>query len=129
MQRLLQVLFCLTLLLVIGKSSQANDSIFVKFLNRYMEFDGHGYAEYHYSKNLLYIFIKESDSSSLKCFIIGKNKIQGFGKLDIRPDRMALRQGYWRRNDLFNFNDEYYNNDILSIEETLPVGQAKPYSQ
>lgn len=107
-------IFCL----ITGKSI-AGDTVYIKFLNKQIYIRDHGFGETQLKKTGMYLFVKEKGDTILNCFLVKKNKVVKYGKLKIvkfNESNTALRIGYWRNKKNQNFEDEFYINDELFIE-------------
>ena len=115
MSRLLQLplnKICVCLILLLRSNfSYSSDSIYVDFLKVKIDASKYGYCtEYIYNKKL-YLFVKESNDSIIKCFVIKNQEIKEFGALYIKNEatgKIAFKEGYWRLKSRKGYEKEYY---------------------
>jgi hypothetical protein len=105
--------FCL-----LCSKSIAGDTIYIKFLDKQVYIRDHGFGETKV-KDGMYLFVKERGDTMLNCFFIKKNKVVRYGKLkvvELNKTNIALRIGYWRNKKEQRFEDEFYIEDKLFME-------------
>lgn len=106
--------FCL----ITGKCL-AGDTVYIKFLNKQVYIRDHGFGETKLKRIGMYFFVKEKGDTILNCFFIKKNEVVKYGKLKVvkfNKSNTALKVGYWRSKKNEKFEDEYYIDDELFVE-------------
>jgi hypothetical protein len=100
-------------------SALANDSLYIKFINKKIEIETNGVISFTL-RDKCFIFQKINDTL-IECFILKKNKMYCYGSLKIvqtKHTKTALRENDWYFGNTGDYsNKKYYHNDeMLSLK-------------
>ena len=121
--KLIQLVIVSFLIFVSGKSL-ANDSIYIKFIDKTIDISTYKYGKIKVKK-VYYLVTHAREENVLNCFVFRSNKLIASGNLTVNHSGeldVAMRNGYW----IF-FNNKkkskrlYFSNDELFKEDELPI--------
>lgn len=121
----MKCVFSAILLILLAGSAKANDSTYVRFLNRKIALDdGERFFTFSVKKET-YLFVPKQ-SGPIECFVFRRNRLIKSGRLTVKEDdnsKIAYRNGYWlsfnkanKQSKIFFINDEQ-----LEIETDIPI--------
>lgn len=114
--------------ILIAEKVLANDSLYVKFIDKKIDLKEYGFYGTVKVKKILYLFCQGKSDSIINCFVFKKNGLISSGRLTIQKKNelfVAERNGYW------NFFDSkrgiekiYFDDDEPLKEDELPINES-----
>lgn len=127
--------FLITILfLAISSKSYSYDTIYVKFINKFIQSETFDVNSFRIS-NKTYI-LKQVNDSTLECYVIKGKILMSYGLLEIRIEKntkVANRIEYWSfyKNSNYYETSYYYYDEKLNdekIKATKEIGVFPPFS-